>query len=97
VTVALSIVVMSALLASPFINVLAGRGGPRWLGSYAVVGAFGFAAAAIAVAVTIGLFKSIGPQRTRVVAPDSGGGGRRSLHDRVTGECDPVLWDTFAR
>jgi ABC-2 type transport system permease protein len=68
VTVALSIVVMSALLASPFINVLAGRGGPRWLGSYAVVGAFGLAAAAIAVAVTIGLFKSIGPQRTRVVA-----------------------------
>jgi len=67
-TVALSIVLMAILLASPFINVLAVRGGMRWLGSYAVVVAFGLAAAALAVAVTSVLFKSIGPQRTRVVA-----------------------------
>jgi ABC-2 type transport system permease protein len=68
ITVALSIVLMGALLASPIINALAVRGGPQWLGTYAVVASFGFAAAAVAIALTIGLFKSIGPQRTRVVA-----------------------------
>jgi ABC-2 type transport system permease protein len=67
-TVALSIVLMATLLASPFINLLAVRGGARWLGTYAVVVAFGFAAVAIAVALTVALFKSIGPQRTRLVA-----------------------------
>ena len=65
---ALSIVLMAVLLAAPFINVLAARGGPRWLGAYGVVAAVGFAAAALAVALTIALFKTIGPKRTRVVA-----------------------------
>jgi ABC-2 type transport system permease protein len=67
-TVALSIVLMASLLASPFINLLAARGGARWLGTYAVVVAFGFGALGIAVALSIALFKSIGPQRTRVIA-----------------------------
>jgi ABC-2 type transport system permease protein len=65
---ALSIVLMAALLAAPFINVLAARGGLRWLGAYGVVVAVGFAAAALAVALTIALFKTIGPKRTRLVA-----------------------------
>ena len=67
---ALSTVLMGALLASPFINVLAARGGARWLGSYAVVAAMGLAAAAVAsaFALTIVLFRSIGPRRTRFVA-----------------------------
>src|SRR5437763_661233 len=47
IIVALSTVLMATLLASPFINLLAGRGGARWLGAYAVVVAFGFAAIAI--------------------------------------------------
>jgi ABC-2 type transport system permease protein len=65
---ALSVVLMAMLLAAPFINVLAARGGPRWLGGYGVVAAMGFAAAALAVAATIGLFKTLGPKRTRLVA-----------------------------
>jgi ABC-2 type transport system permease protein len=65
---AISVALMAVLLASPFINVLAARGGPRWLGAYGVVLAVGFAAAALAVALTIALFKTIGPKRTRLVA-----------------------------
>ena len=42
-TMALSIVLMGALLAGPFINVLAALGGPRWLAAYGVVAALGLA------------------------------------------------------
>jgi len=65
---AVTVVLMAVLLAAPFINVLAARGGLRWLGAYGVVAAVGFAAAALAVALTIALFKTIGPKRTRLVA-----------------------------
>jgi len=65
---AISIVVMAMLLAAPFINVLAARGGLRWLGAYGVVAAMGVAATALAVALTIALFRLIGPKRTRLVA-----------------------------
>jgi ABC-2 type transport system permease protein len=67
-TMALSIVLMAVLLASPFINVLSVNGGVRWLGAYGVVVAMGLAAAAIAVALTVALFKTIGPKRTRLIA-----------------------------
>jgi ABC-2 type transport system permease protein len=67
-TMALTMVAMGALLAAPFINVLAGRGGPRWLGGYGVVAAMGFLATALAVAITIALLKSVGPKRTRWLA-----------------------------
>jgi ABC-2 type transport system permease protein len=67
-TMALSIVLMSTLLAAPFINVLAASGGLRWLAAYGVVAAQGLAAAATAVALTVALFKTIGPKRTRLVA-----------------------------
>jgi ABC-2 type transport system permease protein len=65
---AFTVVLMAMLLAAPFINVLAARGGLRWLSAYGVVAAVGFAAAALAVALTITLFKTIGPKRTRLVA-----------------------------
>ena len=55
-------------LAAPFINVLAYSGGPRWLGAYGVVVAMGFAASALAMALTVGLFRTLGPRRTRLVA-----------------------------
>jgi ABC-2 type transport system permease protein len=67
-TMAFSIVLMGVLLAAPFINVLAAAGGFRWLAAYGVVAALGLAAAAFAVALTIALFKMIGPKRTRLVA-----------------------------
>jgi ABC-2 type transport system permease protein len=67
-TMTLSIVLMAVVLASPFINVLAALGGRRWLGTYGVVTALGIAAAAAAVALTVAMFRTIGPRRTRLVA-----------------------------
>jgi len=66
--VALSLAAMAAMLAAPFIDVLLLRDGWRWFGTYAVVAAMGAAAAACAVAVTVALFRTIGPRRTRLVA-----------------------------
>jgi ABC-2 type transport system permease protein len=66
--IAVSVTSMSVLLAAPFINVLAVRGGARWLVAYIVVAAFGAAAVALAALATTALFKAIGPKRTRLVA-----------------------------
>jgi ABC-2 type transport system permease protein len=65
---AFSVIVMAALLASPIINVLVVRGGAGWLGAYGVVVAMGATAAAMSVALTVALFRVIGPTRTRFVA-----------------------------
>jgi ABC-2 type transport system permease protein len=67
-TMALSVAMMALLLSSPFINVLALRGGPHWLGGYGAVVAMGAAATALAVALTVALFRTIGPKRTRLIA-----------------------------
>jgi ABC-2 type transport system permease protein len=67
-TVALSVATMALPLAAPFIDMLAVRGGARWLGAYGVIAAMGAAAAALAVALTVALFRAIGPKRTRLVA-----------------------------
>jgi ABC-2 type transport system permease protein len=66
--IAVSVSGMAALIASPFINVMALTGGARWLCAYAAVMAFGAAAVAIACLATTALFKTIGPKRTRLVA-----------------------------
>jgi len=66
--IALSVAAMAMLLAAPFINVLVWQDGGRWFAAYAVVAAMGAAAAALAVALTDALFRTIGPQRTRLVA-----------------------------
>ncbi len=68
VTMALGTVFMAALLAGPFIHVLTIRYGLRWLSAYGVVISMGAAAAALAVALTIALFRTIGPKRTRLIA-----------------------------
>ena len=65
---ALSVILMASLLGAPIINVLVARGGARWLGAYGVVIAMGATAAALSVALTIALFRLIGPKRTRFVA-----------------------------
>jgi ABC-2 type transport system permease protein len=64
----LLIAVMALVLSAPLIDVLALVGGPRWLAGYAVSLSVGFAAAALAVAITMGLFRVLGPRRTRLVA-----------------------------
>ena len=65
---ALSASGMSILVMGPFINVLAWRGGPQWLGGYGVLVAVAIASTGVAVALTMLLFKVLGPARTRLVA-----------------------------
>ena len=66
--IALTVIAMALLLATPFVNVLVLGGGIRWFEAYGVVVAIGLSAAAVAVAVTVALFRTIGPSRTRLVA-----------------------------
>jgi ABC-2 type transport system permease protein len=66
--IAASVSLMAALIASPFIDVLAFMGGARWLAAYGAVAALGVAAAAIAALTTTALFRTIGARRTRLVA-----------------------------
>jgi ABC-2 type transport system permease protein len=66
--IALSVIAMALLLSTPFVDVLVIGGGIRWLAAYGVVIAIGLSAAAVAIAVTIVLFRLIGPSRTRLVA-----------------------------
>ncbi|HVV39453.1 MAG TPA: permease [Nitrobacter sp.] len=66
--IALTVTTMALLLAAPFIDVLAFAGGARWFAAYGVVAAAGLSAAAVAMAFTVALFRTIGPKRTRLVA-----------------------------
>src|SRR5450432_3077489 len=66
--IALSVVAMALLLSTPFVDVLVIGGGIRWFAAFGVVIAIGLSAAAVAVAVTIVLFRLIGPSRTPLVA-----------------------------
>ena len=67
-TVALSVTMMALPLAAPFIDMLMVRGGWRWLGAYGVIPAMAAAATALGVALTVALLRTIGPERTRLVA-----------------------------
>lgn len=66
--IALSVTSMALLFAAPFVDVLVIGGGARWLAAFGVVIAIGLSAAAVAIAVTLILFRLIGPGRTRLVA-----------------------------
>ena len=66
--IALTVTGMALALATPFIDVLAIGGGARWLAAFGVVVAVGLSAAAFAIAITIALFRLIGPSRTRLMA-----------------------------
>ena len=67
-TIAFSAMAMALLIAGPFANVLIVLGGWRWLAIYGVLAAMGASAAALAVSLTVALFRAIGPRRTRFVA-----------------------------
>jgi len=67
-TVALSVAMMATPLAAPFIDVLIARGGWRWLGAYGLIAAMGAAATALAVGLTVAMYRIIGAKRTRLVA-----------------------------
>jgi ABC-2 type transport system permease protein len=66
--IALVITGMALLFSTPFVDVLVLNGGTRWLAGFGVVIAIGFSAAALAIAITIVLFRLIGPARTRLIA-----------------------------
>lgn len=68
VAIALVVTGMALVLSTPFIDVLVLGGGIRWLSAYGVVIAVGMSAAAVAIALTVALFRLIGPRRTRLVA-----------------------------
>ena len=59
---------MALLLSTPFVDVLVIGGGIRWFSAFGVVIAIGLSAAAVAIAITVMLFRLIGPSRTRLVA-----------------------------
>ena len=67
-TVALATTMMALPLAAPFIDMLIVRGGWRWLGAYGLIAAMGAAATALAVGLTVALFRVFGAKRTRFVA-----------------------------
>jgi ABC-2 type transport system permease protein len=66
--VALSTVALSCLLAAPLVDMLVAYNGPRWLAAFGVLVAMGALSAAIAVVVTIALFRTVGPKRTRLIS-----------------------------
>ena len=66
--IALTVTAMALLLSTPFVDVLVLGGGARWLSAFGVVTAVGLSAAAFAIAITIVLFRLIGPARTRLIA-----------------------------
>ena len=64
----LQTVLLSVAIASPVINVLAVLDNPKWLLAYVVLIALGGIATAFAVLLTLFLFRSVGPVRTRLLA-----------------------------
>ncbi len=66
--IALSSMLLAMLLAGPFINVLALYAGFQWLAAYGVLSAMAAVSAAFAVLVTIALFRTLGPKRTRLIS-----------------------------
>ncbi len=56
------------VLIGPFINVLVFAGGAHWLAAYGVLLAAAAAATALAVGLTVLLFRTLGPKRTRFIA-----------------------------
>lgn len=66
--IAVSTALLSMLLFGPFVNVMWVLDGPRWMASYGVLAAMGALSAALATALTVGLFRAFGPRRTRLIA-----------------------------
>jgi ABC-2 type transport system permease protein len=66
--IGLSVIAIALVLSTPFVDVLVIGGGIRWFSAFGVVIAIGLSAAAVAIAITVALFRLIGPSRTRLVA-----------------------------
>jgi ABC-2 type transport system permease protein len=66
--IAITVAAMSLVLAASFIDVAIWFGGVRWLAAYGVIVALAMVAVSVAVLLTVGLFHTIGPKRTRLAA-----------------------------
>jgi ABC-2 type transport system permease protein len=66
--IALAMVGLAMVMAAPVIDILAVQRGSRWLLAFGVVAATGAVATAVALALTVALFRLIGPRRTRIVS-----------------------------
>jgi ABC-2 type transport system permease protein len=66
--IVVEVALFAMLLATPFIDVLAILGGSRWLIAYGVVIAMATVAVALAVVLTVVLFRTIGARLTRLIA-----------------------------
>ena len=67
-SIALTGMLMTSLLAAPFINTAAAIDGPRWLSAYAVIGALSSFSTGLAVMAAVALYNAVGPKRTRFIA-----------------------------
>ena len=68
VTIALSTTLLTTVLAGSFINALAFYDGSRWLAAYGMLLAMGALSTALAIAVTVALFRALGAKRTRFIS-----------------------------
>jgi ABC-2 type transport system permease protein len=68
VAMTVTVVLMSLVLTAPFINVLVWRDGVHWLAAYVAAVALAMIAVGAAVALTVALFRLVGPRRTRSIA-----------------------------
>lgn len=66
--IAVSTMMLSSLIAGPFINMLALQDGWHWLAAYGVMACLAAFATAIAVLGVITLFRTVGPKRTRLIS-----------------------------
>lgn len=65
---ALQTTVLAVLIASPLVNVLGFMDSAGWFSAYLVIVALGGFAVSLAVLLTLFLFRTVGPSRTRVIA-----------------------------
>lgn len=66
--IGLGTIALACLLASPLVNMLALNDGLHWLAAYGVLVALGGLSVAMAVLISVGLFRLFGPRRTRLIA-----------------------------
>ncbi len=66
--IAAATILLTTVLAGPFINAFAYIDGPRWLAGYGVILGLAGLCTAFAVLLTVGLFRTVGPKRTRLVS-----------------------------
>ena len=66
--IAMTSAILAGLMVSPFVNILIWLDGPRWLVAYPVAFVLSGSVTALAVFITLILFRTIGPRHTRLVA-----------------------------